>query len=262
MINGKKILGVIPARYGSTRIPAKLLADICGRPLVYYTYEAVRKASVLDTILVATDDRRIFDAVEAFGGEVVMTSEEHRSGTDRIAEVARYLPYQCIINVQADEPEIDPRAVDKIVLMLKNNSRIDIATLAVPLEKKHLADRNKVKVFFNRKKMAFAFVRTPNQLKYFKTKSQSNSIPYRHIGIYGYRKTSLLKFVKLPQANIEKELQLEQLRALVNGLKIKIIVPRSLLQGYGIDTPGDYKNFVKRYLKSVPKADPRGRERK
>lgn len=240
-------LVVIPARYGSTRLPVKVLLNETGKYLMHHTYEQVKKCKLVDRIIIAADDERVQKAGLSFCAETLMTSKDHACGTDRIAEVARAMPgYQHIINVQADEPEIDPRAISKVILALKKNSGIDIATVAVPMEEKHLTDPNKVKVFFNRDKLALAFVRTLNQLKYF-IPGIDNTQRYRHIGIYGYKRTSLLRFVQFPQAELEKQLKLEQLRAMANGFKIEIVLLKSMLGGYGIDTPADYQAFVKRY---------------
>jgi 3-deoxy-manno-octulosonate cytidylyltransferase (CMP-KDO synthetase) len=231
-----KSLVVIPARYGSTRLPAKVLLNETGKYLLQHTYEQVLKCRLVDRIIIATDDRRVLKACQSFGAEVKLTSKNHVCGTDRIIEVARRLPYSYIINVQADEPEIDPKAIDKVIQTLQSDKNIDIATLAVALSKKEIPDPNKVKVSLDRRHNAVSFRRLigNNAGHYF-----------RHLGIYGYKKDALLKFVRLPQTASEQEFKLEQLRALENGLKIKVAVIKKAF--YGIDTEADYKLFARRY---------------
>jgi 3-deoxy-manno-octulosonate cytidylyltransferase (CMP-KDO synthetase) len=169
-----------------------------------------------------------------------MTSKRHTCGTERIAEVARNLPYQYVINVQADEPQIDPKSVDKVIAILRRNHDTDIATLAAPLDKKDIPDPNKVKVLIGRNNLANNFMRlVPNSQS-----SIRNSQLYRHIGIYGYRKGSLLRFIKLPPTESEKSLRLEQLRALENGFKIKVALTDKAF--YGIDTLADYRAFLRK----------------
>ena len=263
-----KTLVVIPARYGSTRLSAKVLLKETGKYLMQHTYEQVLKCSLVDRVIIATDDRRVLKAGQSFGAEVRLTSKHHTCGTERITEVARYLPYHYIINIQADEPEIDPKAIDRIIKTLQLNKNIDIATLATPLKQKDIPDSNKVKVLLDNKNNAVSFQRSirqsiehPFRVLAQRTRqgswSRANSKKsdalrstlyahyYRHLGIYGYKKDALLRFVKLPPTDSEKELRLEQLRALENGFKIKVVVIGNAF--YGIDTEDDYKVFIKRY---------------
>jgi 3-deoxy-manno-octulosonate cytidylyltransferase (CMP-KDO synthetase) len=234
-----KALVVIPARYGSTRLPAKVLLKQSRKYLMQHTYEQVLKCSLVDRVIIATDDKRVLKAAQTFGAEVKLTSKHHSCGTERITEVARYLPYQYIINVQADEPGIDPAAIDKLIKALQHNKSVDIATLATPLKQKDMPDPNKVKVLLDSKNNALSFQRSISNMAKGKYRY------YRHLGIYGYKKNALLKFVKLPQTDSEKELRLEQLRALENGFHIKVVVIKNAF--YGIDTADDYKVFIKRY---------------
>jgi len=236
----QKTLVVIPARYGSTRLPAKVMLKASGKYLMQHTYEQILKCRLVDRIIIATDDKRVFKAGKEFGAEVRMTSKHHTCGTERIAEVARNLPYQYVINVQADEPQIDPKAVDKVIAILHRNKDVDIATLAAPIDKKHMPDPNKVKVILGRNNFAVGFIRLINKSELITHKLNL----YHHIGIYGYRKQSLLRFVKLPQSESEKSLRLEQLRALENGFKIKVTLIDKAF--YGIDTPQDYQTFLRR----------------
>jgi len=246
-----KTLVVIPARYGSSRLPAKVLLKASGKYLMQHTYEQILKCRLVDRIIIATDDKRVFKAGQEFGAEVRMTSKRHTCGTERIAQVARHLPCQYIINVQADEPQINPKDVDKVIAILQHNKDVDIATLAARLDKKDLTDPNKVKVILGRNNLALSFKRLINnseaaaKSRLFREELIThNSKLYRHIGIYGYRKDALLRFVKLPQTESEKQLRLEQLRALENGFKIKVALINEAF--YGIDTPQDYQAFLKR----------------
>jgi 3-deoxy-manno-octulosonate cytidylyltransferase (CMP-KDO synthetase) len=235
-----KTLVVIPARYGSTRLPAKVLLKASGKYLIQHTYEQVLKCKLVGRIIIATDDKRVFKASQEFGAEVRMTSKRHTCGTERIAQVSRHLPCQYVINVQADEPQINPKSVDKVIAILQHNKDVDIATLSTRLDKKDLTDPNKVKVIIDRNNIAIGFRRLINNSELI----THNSRLYRHIGIYGYRKNALLRFVKLPQTESEKQLRLEQLRALENGFKIKVALINKAF--YGIDTPSDYQAFLKR----------------
>jgi len=245
---GNRTLVVIPARYGSTRLPAKVLLKASGKYLMQHTYEQILKCNLVDRIIIATDDKRIFKAGQEFGAEMRMTSKHHTCGTERIAEVARYLSYQYVINVQADEPQIDPKAVDKVIATLQRNKDVNIATLAAPIAKKDMPDPNKVKVLINKNNLAVGFRRLINNSELITQSIRppvgDNSKLYRHIGIYGYRKQALLKFIKLPQTESEKSLRLEQLRALENNFKIKVALINNAF--YGIDTPADYQAFLKK----------------
>lgn len=235
-----RTLVVIPARYGSTRLPAKVLLKASGKYLMQHTYEQILKCKLVDRIIIATDDKLVFKAGKEFGAEVRMTSRHHTCGTERIAEVARRLPYQYVINVQADEPQIDHRSVDKVIAILQRNKDVDIATLASRIEENDMPDPNKVKVLVGRNNLAIGFKRLINNSELI----THNLKLYRHIGIYGYRKDALLRFIKLPQTESEKALRLEQLRALENGFKIKVALINKAF--YGIDTPADYQAFLRR----------------
>jgi 3-deoxy-manno-octulosonate cytidylyltransferase (CMP-KDO synthetase) len=236
-----KAIVIIPARYGSTRLPAKVLLDKTGKYLVRHTYEQVLKAKRVSRIIIATDDKRVFKAVQNFGGEVKMTSSKHRSGTDRIAQVARGLMASVIVNLQADEPEIDPKAID-LVIKLAGGKGVDMATLACPFKgAKELADPNKVKVLIDDKGFALDFSRQKQSL--MKNKTSRLNIK-RHIGVYAYKREKLLLFTKLAPVAREKTERLEQLRAVGNAFRIKTGI---LKKGHvGIDTILDYEGFVKR----------------
>ena len=174
-------LVVIPARYGSTRLPAKVLLKTSGKYLMQHTYEQILKCRLVDRIIIATDDKRVFKAGQEFGAEVRMTSKRHTCGTERIAQVARHLPYQYIINVQADEPQIDPKSVDQVIDILRRNKDADMATLASPIKPKDMADPNKVKALLDRNKFAIGFMRLVDS----HARSIGHAKLFRHIGIYG-----------------------------------------------------------------------------
>ncbi len=230
-----EVVGVIPARYHSTRLEAKLLADICGKPMIQRTYEGAARASLLSDLVVAADDRRIIDAVQAFGGKAVMTSSSHRSGTDRCAEVAASLDADIVINIQGDEPMIQPGVVDQVARLLTEDPVPAMATLASETEKEEeLLDRAVVKVVFDIEGYALYFSRA--LLPHSKSGGIKEGVTYfRHIGIYAYRKDFLLSYVSLPRSKLELAEELEQLRALDNGYRIKVGVVKHF--SLNVDTP-------------------------
>jgi 3-deoxy-manno-octulosonate cytidylyltransferase (CMP-KDO synthetase) len=234
-----KAIVVIPARYGSTRLSAKMLLKKTGKYLVQHTYERVVKCRNVARIIIAADDSRVAKAVRSFGAEVMMTSPKHTCGTERIAEVVRKLPLgaaRYVVNVQGDEPEIDPAVIDRLILAL-SQARLDMATLACPLKsERDWTDPNKVKVTIDANGFALSFRRVvmgaiPNRC-------------YRHLGVYGYKRASLLRFDRLAQTESEKVNRLEQLRAMENNFRIKVLLADKA--PYGIDTKDDYDKFVKR----------------
>ncbi|MCK5578904.1 MAG: 3-deoxy-manno-octulosonate cytidylyltransferase [Planctomycetes bacterium] len=236
----EKALVIIPARYGSRRLPGKVLLKKTGQYLVQHTYRQALKAKRVDRVIIATDNQRVYQAIQSFGGKVIMTSPKHPSGTDRVAEVARYQTgYDFIINVQADEPEISPAAIDRVVNLLAR-SKADMATLACPFTSRlEFRDLTKVKVWVGRQGFALDFFRSPRVR--FKHKRPR---VLRHIGIYGYQKKALLKFVQLRPTSREKSEKLEQLRAIENGFLIKVGIVRQAPAG--IDTLKDYRTFVRK----------------
>ena len=229
------VVGVIPARYASSRFPGKALADIAGKPMIQWVYERARQARCLQRLLVATDDERIAEAIKHFGGEVVMTSPEHPSGTDRLAEAVRDLPCDVVVNVQGDEPLIDPRAIEQAVQPLLDDATIVMSTLATPITSEDVwHDPNVVKVVTDANGFALYFSRS--------------SIPYHrdgtpplnalhHVGLYVYRKDFLLRFAALSPTPLEQLERLEQLRVLENGGKIKVVVTD--YTAIGVDTAED-----------------------
>ncbi|MDX1947745.1 MAG: 3-deoxy-manno-octulosonate cytidylyltransferase [Pirellulaceae bacterium] len=241
---------VIPARLASTRLPRKLLLTETGRPLIQHTYESAAQATRPEGLVVAADSEEIAAAVRAFGGCVVMTSPACASGTDRVAEVARQLPdVDVLVNVQGDEPEISPRAIDLAVELLEHDPSAVMSTLATPIrERAKLVDPACVKVVFDRAGRAIYFSRAPIPFARDWSDDLLTAEPplfHQHIGLYAYRREFLLQLATLPRAAIERVENLEQLRVLDAG--------RTLLVGVideptiGIDTPADYAAFVARH---------------
>lgn len=238
-----KFIGIIPARYASTRFPAKPLAILGGKPVIQRVYEQVN--GVLDDAVVATDDQRIFDAVVAFGGKVVMTSTEHRSGTDRCYEALTKVgadKYDVVVNIQGDEPFIQPQQLHAVRDCFSDET-VDIATLVKPFTANDtfqaLANANSPKVVVNKRMEALYFSRSI--IPYMRGKDENEWLPnhtyYKHIGLYAYRSHVLKEITSLPQGTLEKVESLEQLRWLENGYKIKVGI--SEIETIGIDTPED-----------------------
>lgn len=228
-------VAVIPARYASTRFPGKPLAPICGKPMIQWVYENVRRCPLLDSVLVATDSADIARAVRAFGGEVCMTADRHETGTDRIAEVARHLTADLIVNVQADEPLLQPFAVEQALRPLLGDANIVMGTLKTRIKNPDDGDNpNIVKVVTDGSGRALYFSRS--EIPFARNASRQR-ILYRHIGMYVYRRLFLLDFTRLPKTPLEEAEKLEQLRALENGFSIH--VAETDYEPVGVDVPGD-----------------------
>lgn len=235
---------VIPARFGSTRFPAKIVAAETGKPLVQHVVEQVRQCRRARQIIVATDDQRIVDALKPFGTQCRMTSPTHQSGTDRIAEVARGMDDEVIVNVQGDEPEIEPEIVDALIERLETTPD-DMATAATPFAPgMDPANPNLVKVVLGIAGRAIYFSRSP--IPFHREPAQEGNADHLlHLGIYAYRRKFLLDFAAWSPTPLEKTEKLEQLRALEHGAAIYVLkVHRAT---HGIDTPEQYAQFVKRY---------------
>lgn len=234
---------VIPARFGSTRFPAKILASDTGKPLVQHVVDQVKKCRRVRDVVVATDDQRIVDALKPFGTTCVMTSPAHQSGTDRIAEVVKGVNQEIIVNVQGDEPEIEPEIIDSLVERLETTAD-DMATACTPFPAGADAnDPNLVKVVIDLSGRAMYFSRAPIPFRR-EAHFAENAAYYLHLGIYAYRRDFLLKFAGWPQTACEKTEKLEQLRALEHGASIFVLkTPRAT---HGIDTPAQYEAFVRR----------------
>ena len=223
-----KILCVIPARYASTRLPGKPLADIVGKPMIQHVYERSAQATIPQQVVVATDDEKVFQAVQQFGGKVVMTSSEHQTGTDRLAEVAsKYAEVDVIINVQGDEPLIDPKVIDELAQEFLNDTALQMASVMSIMDTEDYQNPNVVKVVTDLNNNALYFSRS--LLPYPRVAGKANV--YKHIGIYAYKKDFLLKFAKLEPTPLEQSESLEQLRALENGYKIKMIKTKAKFIG-------------------------------
>lgn len=242
-----KALAVIPARYESSRFAGKVLAKSTGRYLIEHTYLQASKAALVEKVLVAADDERVAEACEEFGCECVMTSKAHTSGTDRIAEAVRGFDADIIVNVQADEPEIEPGVIDQLVALMEDSADADMGTLIADFaDESQIADPNVVKVVTDNVGRAMYFSRSP--IPFDRDNNGIGGVEgyYRHIGIYSYRKDFLLKFTGLGPGRLERIEKLEQLRALENGFNIFTSKVEHFCEG--IDTPEQYEQFVKRYL--------------
>ncbi|NLC68157.1 MAG: 3-deoxy-manno-octulosonate cytidylyltransferase [Clostridiaceae bacterium] len=243
-----KVIGVIPARYGSTRLEGKPLKDICGKPMIQHVYERASEAKTIEKVIVATDDLRILEAVKAFGGEAVMTSVEHKTGTDRIAEVVRDIDTEIVVNIQGDEPLIIPGIIDEIVSELINDESVNTATgCCVIKEQNMLTDPNVVKVVFDRQGFALYFSRSliPHPRKI----NQSDT--YEHIGIYAYRKDYLMKYITLEDTPLSLAESLEQLKVLEHGDRIKVVSTKYPYNALSVDTQDDLdkvRGLMKEYL--------------
>lgn len=245
---------IIPARHGSTRLPGKMLLNLAGKPMVQHVYEKAL-ASGAGRVVVATDHQDIVDSVNTFSGEVLLTSERHPSGTDRIAEAVDKLGFadnEIIVNVQGDEPQIDPEIINRVAQNLSDNEDASISTVAVPLrESQEFLNPNIVKVVLDNNNMALYFSRAPipwprdgfmgqefSDLK-LQELTGINQNFYRHIGIYAYTAGFVKEYVKIPQSDLEKTEALEQLRALSHGYRISVLLADNA-GGSGVDTQDDY----------------------
>ena len=230
-----KVLCVIPARYASTRLPGKPLSMIAGKPMIQHVYERACQAQLPDEVVVATDNEFVEQAVLAFGGKAVMTSPDHPSGTDRLAEVALMYPdVDVIVNVQGDEPMIPPEVVDRLAEVFKDDADLKMATMKVVMDEEDYNNTAAVKVVTDQRGYALYFSRS--LMPYPRNKPGGYKV-FKHVGIYAYRRDFLLKYAALEPTPLEKAESLEQLRALENGYKIKVL--ESDFQGIGVDTPED-----------------------
>jgi 3-deoxy-manno-octulosonate cytidylyltransferase (CMP-KDO synthetase) len=236
-----KTEGVIPARYGSTRFPGKPLAPLEGKPMIQWVY---------DEVLVATDDERILEAVHRFGGEACMTSRDHRCGTERLAEVARNRPADLYVNIQGDEPLVDPSDLDALVVALKDDREADMTTLKYPIASpEDVTNPNVVKVVTDSAGFALYFSRSP--VPYCVSQGEKPTPPshFKHIGIYGYRKEILLRLASLAPSVLEQAEALEQLRALENGVRMKVVLARS--DTISVDRPADIERATREIRKQA-----------
>jgi 3-deoxy-manno-octulosonate cytidylyltransferase (CMP-KDO synthetase) len=248
-----EIVAVIPARFASTRLPGKPLLSDTGKPLIQHVVEAAQRAKTLQRVIVATDDDRIACAVRGFGGEVAMTRPDHPSGTDRVAEVAARLPdARIVVNLQGDEPEVSPLALDRVVEMLQHDADCVMSTLGTPITDEEIfLDPACVKVVFGSNGRALYFSRSP-------IPCHRDGLPgdgvqgHLHLGLYAYRRAFLLELAQRPTSPLEKTEKLEQLRVLEAGYSIAVGVIED--PAVGIDTPADYARFVERWRAGTDRA--------
>ena len=252
MRTNQNVIAIIPARYGSTRFPGKSLALIQDKPMIQWVYERTKQSRLIDRVLVATDDGRIMRAVADFGGEAVMTSQAHPTGTDRIAEVARELDCGIIVNVQGDEPLIEPAMIDEAIAPLIHDAAIPMGTVCKRIDNPEEAfDPNVVKVVLDEQGFALMFSRAPipwDRDKWAGKRSLDElpltSFLYKHIGLYVYRREFLLRYAGLPQTRLENSEKLEQLRALGHGHRISVVITEH--ESFGVDIPGDLSKILNR----------------
>ena len=231
-----KVIAMIPARYGATRFPAKLMQDLCGKPVIVHTYLRVKDTQLFDGVYVVTDDDRIEKAISEVGGRVIRSKKEHNSGSDRLAEASQDLPVDIIVNVQGDEPFTNKENLEKVIDIFAKDvdKTVDVASLMELItEPEEIANPNNVKVVVNRQNEALYFSRSviPYQ------RADVGTPYYKHIGIYAYRKAALQRFTELPPSVLEETEKLEQLRYLENGYKIRLALTN--ISTIGIDTPDD-----------------------
>jgi len=239
------VIGVIPARYASTRLEAKVLADILGKPLIQHVWERAKQAKLLDDLIIACDDERVASAAKEFGAKAVMTSKDHSTGTDRIAEVVNPLDVRIVLNIQGDEPLIHPTMIDSVARALLDDHSTAMATIAKKIEDHHaVADHNVVKVVLDKNNFALYFSRAA--IPHHPANSEVKApVYYKHIGLYGYTKDFLFTFRNLPPSSLEKTERLEQLRALEAGFRIKVVETK--YDTISVDTPEDLQK-AKEYL--------------
>ena len=247
-----KITAIIPARYASTRFEGKALAEIKGKPMVRHVYERTSMAQLVSDVIIATDDERIASAVRAFGGRVVMTSRDHETGTDRLAEVAAGLDSEIVVNVQGDEPLIEPAMIDEAIRPLVEDPSIVMGTLKCRIRNLHdFLSPNVVKVVTDRNGFALYFSRSP--LPNFRDKwndlkdeafNSGKLLCHKHVGLYVYRRDFLLQYARMAPTQLELSEKLEQLRVLENGYRIKVV--DTAYESIGVDTPGDLEKVLER----------------
>jgi 3-deoxy-manno-octulosonate cytidylyltransferase (CMP-KDO synthetase) len=244
-----KVVAILPARYGSTRFPGKPLVDIAGKPMIQHVYEQTAKTRTIDRVIVATDDERIVAAVESFGGEVQMTRDDHPSGTDRLAEVAGRIEADLIVNVQGDEPLIDPVMIEAAVAPLLADPTIQMGTLMTRIyDPEEFSNPNVVKVVTDRAGFALYFSRAsiPHGRDIEPTVVPFPS--FKHIGLYIYQRDFLLKYPILSETPLEQLEKLEQLRALEHGYRIRVV--ETDLQSIGVDVPADVDRVLQQLCRA------------
>jgi len=250
-LSSKNVLAIIPARFASLRLPGKPLASIAGKPMIQHVVERVRRAQLVKSILVATDDERIKKAVESFGAQAILTRHDHRTGTDRVAEVATHVEADLYVDIQGDEPLIDPGTIDAVVAAMLEDESVQIATpcsaITLPNE---IMDPNIVKVVSDFDGNSLYFSRAP--VPWVRdTKSNLAVRHWKHIGLYAFRRDTLLEFPTLPPGELEHVEQLEQLRWLENGFRIRVV--ETDYDAVSVDVPADIER-VEKLLREQPNA--------
>jgi 3-deoxy-manno-octulosonate cytidylyltransferase (CMP-KDO synthetase) len=242
-----EIIGVIPARYSSSRFEGKVLADILGKPMVQHVWEHARQALLLEDLIIACDDERVANVAKEFGAKVVLTAKGHVSGTDRICEIVNAIDVRVVINIQGDEPLIHPVMIDSVAQTLLEDKSISMATLMTKIkDPDDIADPNVVKVVVDKNNFAMYFSRAPIPHRAENSEVES-PVYYKHIGLYGYTKDFLFTYKNIPISNLERLERLEQLRVLEEGYRIKVIETK--YDTIGVDTPEDLER-LKEYLKT------------
>jgi 3-deoxy-manno-octulosonate cytidylyltransferase (CMP-KDO synthetase) len=241
-----KIIAVIPARFGSTRFPGKPLAELKGKKIIQWVVEGARTSTLVQDVFVATDDQRIADFCKTIPVQVLMTSPDCPTGTDRIYEATKNLDFDCVLNIQGDEPLITKEYIDPLAQAFLNDPKLEMATLAHPLKAEDIDNLNAVKVITNQKQEAIYFSRFPipfsrEKFQECSTADLTDLPAMKHIGLYGYSKSFLKRFCSTPQTKLEKNESLEQLRALYLGVRIKVLPVAK--PTYGVDTPEDLQKL-------------------
>jgi 3-deoxy-manno-octulosonate cytidylyltransferase (CMP-KDO synthetase) len=244
-----EVIGVIPARYQSSRFEAKVLADLNGKPVVQWVWERARESKLLDELIIACDDERVASVCHGFGAQVIFTAKGHVSGTDRIAEVVNPLDVRVVVNIQGDEPLIHPSMIDNVARAVMDDETIRVATIMRKIERaQDITDPHVVKVVVDKNNFALYFSRSP--IPFLARNSEiSDPVYYKHIGLYGYSKDFLFMYKNMAPSTLERTERLEQLRILQEGYRIKVI--ETAHDTIGVDTPEDLEK-VKDYLKAHP----------
>jgi len=238
-----KAIGVIPARYASSRFEGKVLANLAGKPMIQHVWEQAKKSQLLEDLVVACDDERIYKAVNEFGGKAVFTAPAHASGTERITEVVNPLDVKVVVNIQADEPLVHPTMIDAIVEELLGDESLVVATVIKKIERpEEIEDPHVVKVVFDKQYFALYFSR--HSIPFIRDEKPAEIIHYKHIGLYGYTKDFLFTYKALAESKLEKLEKLEQLRILENGYRIKLV--ETTFETFGVDTPEDLEKVKQR----------------
>lgn len=239
-----KIIAMIPARYEASRFPGKLLKDLAGKSVIMRTYDATVATGLFDEVYVVTDSELIYTEVLKFNGQVIMSQKTHETGSDRIAEAVEFIDTDIVVNVQGDEPFVNVEILKKLIDAFQSDieNQIDVASLIFPLDNKEdIENPNHVKVVVDHNRFALYFSRSP--IPY--PRDATSATYYQHIGVYAFRKEALMRFTKLPMDPLEKTEKLENLRFLVNGMKVKMIITE--YKSIGIDVPEDLDKAIKRF---------------